>query len=104
MKRVFVACVAMLLAVAVIPIASAQDEGDLVTLRVGVTQDWDGLNPAVNFSVPSYDVWNLQYATLTDKAAADFETIPGSCRVVGGIRRRADLHLQIARRLGLVGW
>ena len=76
MKRVFVAVAAILLAVAIVPIASAQDEGDLVTLRVGVTQDWDGLNPAVNFSVPSYDVWNLQYATLTDKAAADFETIP----------------------------
>jgi peptide/nickel transport system substrate-binding protein len=78
MKRIFVACVAMLLAIALVPIASAQDEGDdLVTLRVGVTQDWDGLNPAVNFAVPSYDVWNLQYATLTDKAADDFATIPG---------------------------
>ena len=27
--------------------------------------------------VPDYEIWNLQYATLTDKAAADFATIPG---------------------------
>ncbi len=27
--------------------------------------------------MPDYEVWNLQYATLTDKAAADFATIPG---------------------------
>ncbi len=76
MKRVFVLVVAMLLAVAVVPIASAQDEGDGITLRVGITQDWDGLNPGLNYSVPSYDVWNLQYMALTDKAAADFATIP----------------------------
>ncbi len=25
----------------------------------------------------AYEVWNLMYATLTDKAADDFETIPG---------------------------
>jgi peptide/nickel transport system substrate-binding protein len=27
--------------------------------------------------VPDYEIWNLQYATLTDKAAADFATAPG---------------------------
>ena len=31
----------------------------------------------VGVEVPDFDVWNLQYATLTDKAAADFATIPG---------------------------
>ncbi|HLF59701.1 MAG TPA: ABC transporter substrate-binding protein [Acidimicrobiia bacterium] len=77
MKRIVVVLAAAVLAVSMVPIASAQEEGDLVTLRVGLTQDWDGLNPALNFSVPSYDVWNLHYATLTDKAADDFATIPG---------------------------
>ena len=28
-------------------------------------------------TVPAYEYWNLMYATLTDKAAADFHTIPG---------------------------
>lgn len=77
MKRIVVLALAVLLAALTVPIASAQEEDDAVTLRIGLTQDWDGINPALNFSVPSYDVWNLQYATLTDKAAADFETIPG---------------------------
>lgn len=76
MKRFVVVLAAALLAVSVVPIASAQEDDDLVTLRIGITQDWDGINPALNFSVPSYDVWNLQYAALTDKAADDFETIP----------------------------
>jgi peptide/nickel transport system substrate-binding protein len=29
------------------------------------------------FLVSSFELWNLQYATLTDKAADDFATIPG---------------------------
>jgi len=43
-----------------------------VTLTVGLTQDFDTLNPAVGQLVPDYDVWNLQYATLTRKSAKDF--------------------------------
>ena len=27
--------------------------------------------------MPPYEAWNIQYATLTDKAANDFHTIPG---------------------------
>ena len=48
-----------------------------VTLTVGLTQDIDTLNPAVGQLVPDYEVWNLQYATLTRKSAKDFSTIPG---------------------------
>ncbi len=48
-----------------------------VVLTVGLTQDVDSMNPTVGVLVPDYDVWNLQYATLTDKAAADFKTVPG---------------------------
>jgi peptide/nickel transport system substrate-binding protein len=60
------------------PLASAQEEeDDSVVLRIGLTQDWDSLNPTAGFLVSEYEIWNLHYATLTDKAAADFETIPG---------------------------
>ena len=39
--------------------------------------DYDTLNPLQGVEVPDYEVWNLQYATLTDKAADDFATTPG---------------------------
>ena len=54
--------------------AAAQDE---VTLTVGLLQDMSSPNVTVGYLVPEFDVWNLQYSTLTDKAADDFETIPG---------------------------
>lgn len=54
------------------------DDGEKLVLTVGITStNFDSLNPTVGQLVPDYDVWNLQYATVTDKAAADFETIPG---------------------------
>jgi peptide/nickel transport system substrate-binding protein len=56
---------------------AADDDGKIVTLRVGLDQDVDSWNPLVGVTVPAYEVWNLQYATLTDKAASDFHTIPG---------------------------
>ena len=59
-------------------VAAAQEEdGDKVVFTVGITNDFDTLNPLVGVEVPDYEVWNLQYATLTDKAASDFHTIPG---------------------------
>ena len=75
---------AKLLAVAVVPAvavlalvvgANAQSEEKIV-LSVG-TDDVDTFNPVVGVEVPDYEAWNLQYATLTDKAAADFATEPG---------------------------
>jgi peptide/nickel transport system substrate-binding protein len=56
---------------------SAQGQDGPVTLDVGENQGIDSMNPLVGQLVPSYEAWNLQYATLTDKAAADFHTIPG---------------------------
>ena len=55
--------------------AGAQD--DTVTLTIGLIQDMSSPNVTVGYLVPEFDVWNLQYATLTDKAADDFATIPG---------------------------
>ena len=40
-------------------------------------QDIDSINPLVGALVIDYEIWNLQYATLTDKAADDFAVIPG---------------------------
>jgi len=50
---------------------------DTVTLTVGLTQDIDSPNVTVGYTVAAYEFWNLQYATLTDKAADDFAIIPG---------------------------
>ncbi|MET0564845.1 MAG: ABC transporter substrate-binding protein [Acidimicrobiia bacterium] len=77
MRRLIVSMIAALVAVTLVPIASAQEEDDQVTLRVGLTQDWEVLNPTSGYTVPAYEVWNLHYATLTDKAADDFATTPG---------------------------
>jgi peptide/nickel transport system substrate-binding protein len=68
---------AALLAAAVLgPAAGAQDDQKVV-LTVGIPETYDSLNPTVGVEVPDYDPWNMQYATLTDKAADDFATIPG---------------------------
>ena len=48
-----------------------------MVFTVGFPGDYDTLNPLMGVEVPDYEIWNLQYATLTDKAAADFATTPG---------------------------
>ncbi len=50
---------------------------DNVTLTVGLLQDVDSPNVTVGYTVAAYELWNLQYATLTDKAADDFSITPG---------------------------
>jgi peptide/nickel transport system substrate-binding protein len=73
-----VAVITALVALAAVTAATAaDDDGDKVVFTVGLTNDYDTLNPVVGVEVPDYEVWNLQYATLTDKSAADFSTIPG---------------------------
>ncbi|MCX6520472.1 MAG: ABC transporter substrate-binding protein [Actinobacteria bacterium] len=66
-----------LAAVAGAGLASASASDEQVTLTVGLIQDLDTPNVTAGFLVSSYEVWNLQYAALTDKAAADFATVPG---------------------------
>lgn len=78
MRRVPVAiAVAALVVMSLAPQAIAQDDDGPVVLRIGLTQDWETLNPTVGFAVSEYEIWNVHYATLTDKAADDFATIPG---------------------------
>ena len=56
--------------------ASGQD-GKPRVFTVGYTQDVDSFNPTVGVTVAAYEAWNIQYATLTDKAAKDFSVAPG---------------------------
>ena len=71
------AAVVLLASLALAAAAPAQED-EKVVLTVGITStSFDSLNPTVGQLVPDYDVWNLQYATVTDKAAEDFATIPG---------------------------
>ncbi len=50
---------------------------DPVVFALGTTQDVDSLNVTVGALLIDYEVWNLEYATLTDKAAKDFAVTPG---------------------------
>lgn len=75
-KLLVVAVLVVLVALTVGATAIAQGD-EKVVLTVGLTQDLDSPNVTVGELVSSYELWNLQYATLTDKAAADFATEPG---------------------------
>jgi peptide/nickel transport system substrate-binding protein len=68
---------ALLCGVAIGGVAQGQDEGQQTTFDVGDPQGIDSMNPLIGVTVAAYEAWNLQYATLTDKAAKDFSTIPG---------------------------
>jgi peptide/nickel transport system substrate-binding protein len=77
MRRTLVLLAVAMLTVSLVPMASAQEDDDKVVLRVGQTQNWSTLNPLSGFLFADYEVWNVHYATLTNKAADDFEIIPG---------------------------
>lgn len=74
MRRAFVLLVVALITASLVPTASAQED---VVLRIGLTQDWETLNPTSGFAVSEYEVWNVQYASLVNLAAADFSYEPG---------------------------
>ena len=67
---------AIALATGVASSVAAQDD-EQVTLTIGLQQDLDSPNVTAGYLVSSFELWNLQYATLTDKAADDFATIEG---------------------------
>jgi peptide/nickel transport system substrate-binding protein len=56
--------------------ASGQD-GKKAVLTIGMSQGIDSMNPVRGVTVAAYEAWNMQYATLTDKAAKDFSVTPG---------------------------
>ena len=78
MKR-RIATVAMavgLLGAAIGTTAHAESE-DRVVLTVGLVQDVDSPNVTAGYLVSSFEIYNLQYATLTDKAVDDLAIEPG---------------------------
>ena len=83
MKRLAAVIVCVLLLVGLTAVAAqSQDDGGgggdkPVTFDVGDPQGIDSMNPLIGVTVAAYEAWNIQYATLTDKAADDFHTIPG---------------------------
>ena len=76
-KRILPFVVCGVVALASVAVATAAEAPAKIVFTVGLVNDVDTLNPLVGVEVPDYEVWNLQYATLTDKAADDFATIPG---------------------------
>ena len=68
---------AVALALGVVSITGPARAQDKQVFSVGTTQDIDSINPLVGALVIDYEIWNLQYATVTDKAAEDFSVIPG---------------------------
>lgn len=76
-KRILPFVVCGIVALATVAVSTAADEPTKVVFTVGISNDYDTLNPVVGVEVPDYEVWNLQYATLTDKAASDFAITPG---------------------------
>ena len=83
MKRLAAVIVCVLLLAGLTAVAAqSQDDGGgggdkPVTFDVGDPQGIDSMNPLIGVTVAAYEAWNIQYATLTDKAADDFHTIPG---------------------------
>ena len=83
MKRLAAVIVCVLLLAGLSAVAAqSQDDGGgeggkPVTFDVGDPQGIDSMSPLIGVTVAAYEAWNIQYATLTDKAANDFHTIPG---------------------------
>jgi peptide/nickel transport system substrate-binding protein len=75
--KVLVAFAVVIVSLVVVSVGAAADGDKKVVLTMGLTNDYDSFSPMVGVEVPDFEVWNLLYATLTDKAAADFKTIPG---------------------------
>jgi peptide/nickel transport system substrate-binding protein len=57
------------------PVRESESAGTV--FDVGDPQGIDSMSPLIGVTVAAYEAWNLQYATLTDKAADDFSIIPG---------------------------
>jgi len=56
------------------PAASADAKA---TLTVGITQDLDSANPFTGIVATAYEIYQMQYPTLTNYSAKDFSIVPG---------------------------
>jgi peptide/nickel transport system substrate-binding protein len=81
MKRLaaVISCVLLLAGITAVTAQSQDDEGGgkQTVFDVGDPQGIDSMNPLIGVTTAAYEAWNIQYATLTNKAASDFHTIPG---------------------------
>jgi peptide/nickel transport system substrate-binding protein len=78
MGRRLAACgVVLVLGALVVAAPAGSETKKPVVFNVGDTQGIDTMNPIVGVTVPAYEAWNIQYATLTDKSPKDFSPIPG---------------------------
>jgi peptide/nickel transport system substrate-binding protein len=75
--RRLAACVATCAVATAIAVAPASAATKPVVFNVGDTQGIDTMNPIVGVTVPAYEAWNMQYATVTDKSPKDFSPMPG---------------------------
>ena len=82
-RQMLAVVAAVLLAAAALPgTAITADAGtrttgnDKVTFTVGITQDVDSLNPFTGIVSSAYEIYQLQYETLTDYGVKDFSAQP----------------------------
>jgi peptide/nickel transport system substrate-binding protein len=76
-RRTLAGSILIVILIAGLATVSAQSQDGSVTFDVGDPQGVDSMSPLIGVTVPAYEAWNLMYATLTDKSAKDFSTIPG---------------------------
>lgn len=76
-RRMFAAAAAA--AVALVPAGMAQpaQAADPVVFTVGILNDVDSLNPFTGILAESYEIFQLQYATLMEPSSTDFTPAPG---------------------------
>lgn len=75
MRRLLILVAVAGITASLVPAAVAQEE--VITLRIGLTQDWETLNPISGFAVSEFEIWNVMYAGLTNLSAEDFSEEPG---------------------------
>ena len=56
-----------------------------MTFTVGVTEDVDSLNPFTGIDAAAYEIYQLNYDTLTDYAQKDFSPVPRAGRELGRV-------------------
>jgi peptide/nickel transport system substrate-binding protein len=57
--------------------ASPTSSTGKVTLTVGMTEDIDSANPFTGIAAVSYEIFQMEYPTLTEYDAGDFHIVPG---------------------------
>ena len=77
MRRLLTAVSALALVIAPTAIAVPAQAQDPVVLTIGVSEDIDSANPFTGLSSLAYELFTLEYPTLTQYAAEDFSIVPG---------------------------